>query len=327
MRILTNFARFPETWKVEGGETGEAKVVKTYAEFTRESSNADLLIINGDPDLVQRLCAYFLLFPFRRKPIVAVDLVLRRPEQSKTGNLGRLIKKFLYGRVDHFIHYFTDLSEYQRFYGIGPDRSSFVPFKPNIRYRHEVQPDSEGEYVLCFGRSLRDYDTFFDAMEKLPYPGAIPQPDFAGLKQHNSRFTRKLSDLPKNVKLLDDDGSSDALVRVISGARIVVLPILKVSLLAGIGTYLNAMYMRKCVVVSEGPGCSDVLSTQALFVPPEDPQALADMIKKVWLDDNLRESTAQAGYAFAVSLGGEPELRQRILENVIAWRRRVARTA
>src|SRR4030095_15648391 len=36
-------------------------------------------------------------------------------------------------------------------------------------YRHEVQPHSEGEYVLWFGRSLRDYDTFFDAMEKVTY--------------------------------------------------------------------------------------------------------------------------------------------------------------
>jgi len=122
--------------------------------------------------------------------------------------------------------------------------------------------------------------------------------------------------------LLEDDGSSDALVRIISGARIVVLPILKVSLLAGIGTYLNAMYMRKCVIVSEGPGCSDVLSNQALFVPPEAPQALADMIQRVWLNEDLREATAQAGYRYAVELGGEPELRQRILENAMAWLRR-----
>jgi glycosyltransferase involved in cell wall biosynthesis len=322
MRIVTNFARFPETWKVDGGETGEAKVVRTFLEFAKGSRHADLLIINGDVDLVLKLSAYFLLFPFLRKPIIAVDLVLRRPEQSKTGDFGRLVKKFLYGRVDHFIHYFTDLSDYQRFFGIGPERSSFVPFKPNIRYRHEVQADSEGEYVLCFGRSLRDYDTFFDAMERVPYPGAIPQPNFAGLKKHNSRFTRKLSELPENVKLLEDDGSSDALVRIISGARIVVLPILKVSLLAGIGTYLNAMYMRKCVIVSEGPGCSDVLSNQALFVPPEAPQALADMIQRVWLNEDLREATAQAGYRYAVELGGEPELRQRILENAMAWLRR-----
>lgn len=319
MLILTNFERFPSNWSVVGGETGQAKVVRTFFEFLKGSRNADLLLINGDVPLVLKLSAFFLLLPFFRKPVVAVDLVLRNPEHSKTGNLGRAVKKLLYGRVDHFIHYFKDLSSYERFFGIGPDRSSFVPFKPNIRYRHEVQPNSDGEYVLCFGRSLRDYDTFFDAMEKVPYPGAVPQPDFAGLKKHDSRFTRKLTELPRNVKLLEDDGSSDSLVKIIAGARIVVLPILKVSLLAGIGTYLNAMYMRKCVIVSEGPGCSDVLSNQALFAPPEDPQALADLIQKVWQDDRLREATAQAGYSYALELGGEPELRQRILENAMVW--------
>ena len=319
MLILTNFERFPETWQAVGGETGQAQVVRTLSEFIKGSSDADLLIINGDIPLVLKLSGFFLLFPFLRKPLIAVDLVLRRPERSKTGNVGRVVKKLLFGRVDHFIHYFKDLSSYERFFGIGPDRSSFVPFKPNIRYRHEVQPNSEGDYVLCFGRSLRDYDTFFDAMEKVALPGAVPQPDFAGLKRHDSRFTRSLSDLPKNVRLLEDDGSSDSLVKIIAGARIVVLPILKVSLLAGIGTYLNAMYMRKCVIVSEGPGCSDVLSNQALFVPPEDPQALADVIQRVWEDDRLRESTAQAGYSYALELGGEPELRQRILENAMAW--------
>ncbi len=322
MLILTNFERFPETWNVASGETGQAKVVRTFSEFVKGSRSADLLIINCDVPLVLKLSGFFLLFPYFRKPIIAVDLVLRRPEHSKTGNLGRIVKTFLFARVDHFIHYFKDLSNYQRIFGIGPERSSFVPFKPNIRYRYEVQPNSEGEYVLCFGRSLRDYDTFFDAMENVAYPGAVPQPDFAALKKHDSRFTRNLSDLPKNVKLLEDDGSSGSLVKIIAGARIVVLPILKVSLLAGIGTYLNAMYMRKCVIVSEGPGCSDVLSNQALFVPPENAQALADMIRRVWQDDQLREATAQAGYSYAFKLGGEPELRQRILENAIAWKRR-----
>ena len=322
MLLLTNLPRFPENWEAAGGETGQAKVLQTFSEFVKESRQADLLIINSDVELVLKLAAYFLLFPFRRKPVIAVDLVLRRPEGSKTGNAGRRVKKLLFGRVDHFIHHFKDLSDYQQFFGIGPDRSSFVPFKPNIRYRHEVEPDSDGEYVLCFGRSLRDYDTFFDAMEGVSFPGAVPQPDFEGLKKHDSRFTRNLSDLPRNVKLLDDDGSSDSLVKIIAGARIVVLPILKTSLLAGIGTYLNAMYMGKCVIISEGPGCSDVLSDQALFVPPEDPQALADMILRVWSDDELRQATAQAGYRYASGLGGEPELQQRILDNAIAWMKR-----
>ena len=111
MLILTNFARFPETWKVVGGETGQAKVVRTFSEFAKGARKADLLIVNCDVPMVLKLSAFFVIFPFLRKPIIAADLVLRRPEHSKTGNLGGAVKKFLYARVDHFIHYFKDLSD------------------------------------------------------------------------------------------------------------------------------------------------------------------------------------------------------------------------
>jgi glycosyltransferase involved in cell wall biosynthesis len=307
---------------VSTGESGTAKIATTAEDILRDCDRADLILIDGDPDLVLKLATAFLLKPWKRKPIIAVDLVLRRPQRSRSGFVGAAVKRLLYSRVDHYIHYFKDLREYDRYFGIGPERSSFVDFKPNIRYRHEVEPNPDGEYVLCFGRSMRDYDTFFDAMEQLPWPGAVPEPNFPALAKHGSRFSRPLDRLPKNVRLLKDDGSTDALVKVIGDARVVVLPILKESLLAGVGTYLNAMYMKKCVIISDGAGSSDVLSPkQAMFVPPEDARALAEAIDRAWKNDKLRNELAEEGYRYAASLGGEPELRQRILENALAWMR------
>jgi glycosyltransferase involved in cell wall biosynthesis len=321
MHILTNMARFPETWKVSAGQAGTAEILTTAGEFIKRAPSADLLLLNGDPTLLLRLCMVFTVMPFRRRPIIAVDLVLRKPQLNPSARARNAVKRFLYSRVSHFIHYFKDLRDYKLYFGIGPERSSFVDFKPNIRDLHEVQPNSDGEYVLCFGRSLRDYDTFFDAMERLPYPGAIPEPDFPNLRKHGSRFTRPLTDLPKNVRLLPDDGSPDALVRVISGARIVVLPILKSSLVAsGVGMYLNAMSMKKCVIISRRPGASDVLTPeQAIFVDPEDPVGLASAITRVWEDPAKCDHIAAEGYRYAASLGGEPELLQRILESSIKW--------
>jgi glycosyltransferase involved in cell wall biosynthesis len=321
--ILTNFERFPESWTVASGESGRAEMLTSFRQFAARAKDCDAVVINCDVGLTLKLCALFTVCPWRRKPIVAVDLVLRRPETVWT-RVFTPLKRLLFARVWLFIHYFKDLGSYQKFFGIGPDRSLFTPFKPNIRYHYDVPPSPDGEYVLCFGRSLRDYDTFFDAVERLPYPAAVPQPNFAQLRGNQSRFTRPLSKLPKNVRLLDDDGTPDSLVRVLVGARLVVLPILKSSLLAGIGTYLNAMLMRKCVIISAGPGASDVLTEgQALFVPPEDAAALAAAIRNAWEDDAVREKTAEAGYRYALGLGGEPELRQRILELVMERYRRV----
>lgn len=320
MRILTNFDRFPQTWSVSTGETGTAVILKTFPQFLRELRQSDLLLINGDVSLVFRLCLYFLVFPNRRRPIVAVDMVLRKP-LTWGARLRTLFKKALFARVSHFVNYFQKSEGYKRYFGITPERSSFVHFKPNLRYRYDPKTYVEGNYILCFGRSQRDYDTFFQAISLLPYPAAIPRPNFKNLKEHHSRFTWSLDRLPANLQLLDDDGSQEAMIRSLEGARLVVLPILASSMLAGVGVYLNAMLLRKCVIMSYGPGGSDVLTDEALFVPPEDPQALAKMIHIAWQDDQLRTRIAEIGHRHALSLGGEPELRQRVLEKAIAWYR------
>jgi glycosyltransferase involved in cell wall biosynthesis len=322
LRILTNLERFPETWKVSSGETGTARFARSFAEFRALASGSDVLLINGDASLVYRLALYFVLFPWRRKPVVTVDLVLRKP-LSAPARAGAALKKLLLTRVDHFINYFRESEGYGRYYGITPERSSFVPFKPNLRYRYDPAFSGAGDYILCFGRSRRDYDTFFRAMEQVPYPGAIPEPDFAGLRRHGSRFTYRLDQIPRHVQVLPDDGSQQRMIQILEGARVVVLPFLSDSLFAGMGVYLNAMLLRKCVIVSEGPAVSDVLTGgEALLIPPEDPAALATMIQRVWQDDGLRGEVAERGYRYALSLGGEPELRARILEKVVAWYKR-----
>ncbi len=318
MHLLTNFERFPETWCGSSGLQGTARILGSFGDFVREAPGCDLIIVNCDVQLTLKLCAWFTLFPWRRKPLVAVDLVLGRPAGFR-GRAATLLKKGLLRQVGHFVNYFKQSEGYERFYGITPERSSFVHFKPNLRYRYEAQPSPDGEYVLCFGRSRRDYDAFFAAVERLPYPAAIPRPDFAALRRHGSRFTRPLENLPPNVKLLDDDGSEQAMTRIIEGARLVALPMLASNLLAGVGVYLNAMYLGKCVIITEGAGASDVLSDEALFVPPEDPEALAETIRRAWEDDGLRRTTAEKGWKHAIGLGGEPELRQRVLENALCW--------
>ena len=132
------------------------------------------------------MCALFTLVPALRRPLIAVDVVLRRPENAKE-LLRSWIVRFLLKRVDYFVHYFRDLSGYAKYFDITPERSGYVPFKPNLRYRVEAGPNPDGEYVLCIGQSMRDYETFFEAVATLPIPAAIPTPDLAELRRHRSR--------------------------------------------------------------------------------------------------------------------------------------------
>jgi glycosyltransferase involved in cell wall biosynthesis len=66
---------------------------------------------------------------------------------------------------------------------------------------------------------------------------------------------------------------------------------------------------------------ADIFKDEALLVTPEDTAALAEMITRAWKDDELRRRTAEAGLRYARSLGGEPDLYQRILCKTLRWYR------
>ena len=318
MLILTNFERFPQQWRSTEGLTGEAIQVRTIGDIFRHVRKAQLIIINCDVYLTMQVAALFFLLPFLRRPVLSHDLVLRPPKTRKA-RLTLPLKRFLFSRIDHFTLHFHDLSGYQNYFGIQPGRCSYTPSKPNIRFRYDYTVSPEGEYIMCFGRSERDYDSFFAAMAELSgYPAAIPPPNFEKLREHGSRFTWSLDQLPANVRILEDDGTNVSLIRMIEKARLVVLPILggRISP-SGIGTYLNAMLLGKCVILTEGTAASDVFTDEVILVPAENPQALRDAIRRAWDDPEYRVRTALAGQRYSESCGGEPELRQRVLDRAL----------
>ena len=320
MIFVTNFNSFPPTWKAGNGDTGKTIYAADAQAFLAHRKEPDtIFLINGNPRLVLALSAAMLWGA--RRPLISADIVLRAPEKLSE-KLQHPMKRMLLGRVDHFIHYFRDLRGMQDAYGIGPSRRSFVPFKVNLVSRHALQPQFDGEYALCFGRSMRDFDTFFAAMEKVSYPGAITRPNFEMLAAHHGRFTRSLKDIPANIRILEDNGTEDAEIQILQNARLLVLPILKKSLVAsGISTCLNAMFLGKCVIGSEGPGMSDVFGSEVLTFPPEDPEALAAVICRAWEDEALSRATAEAGRQYALKVGAEEELYQRIIDDVAQWSR------
>jgi glycosyltransferase involved in cell wall biosynthesis len=316
--IVTNLERFPLAWTSTGGYSGKSIIANSSSEFLHQRKRPGaIFVVNCDPRLSFRLAA--ALWFDKAPDLISVDLVLRRPENfaSELAVLGR---RLLLRRVRHHIHYFRDLRAYSRVYGIGQKQSSYVPFKVNLQFDEEPIPDGKGTYVLCYGQSMRDFDTFFDAMETLEYPAAIPVPDFALLRKHGSRFTRPLSELHRNVQLLPDDKSAEAEKRMLRDARLIVVPILKSSMVAsGISTSLNSMLAGKCVIGTEGPGTSDIFGPEMLVTPPENPEVLAGLIRQAWENTELRRRTAEAGQRFARTLGGEANLYHRIIDVLVAW--------
>lgn len=322
MRLATNFARFPSTFAV-GGEVGVAVACTTASEFRRAAPDVDALLVNCDNATLFRLALDKRLGRLR-KPLIAIDPVLGPTPPGWRGWLKAVVHRRLFQQVDHYIHYFRNLTGYHNHYGIGPATSSYLPFKTNIDPPLFVADGGDvrqhrGDYVLCIGASYRDFDLFVETVETLPFPAAIPNVSLDFCRRHGSRFERLARPLPANVQMLADDFSPRRLAEILLHAKLVVLPILPENIKAsGISLYLNAMRLGRCVIISDGPGVSDVLTDQAVIVPPSDRAALTAAIRTYWEDDDARAAVAERGYRYALSLGGEAELYQRVLTRVDA---------
>ena len=315
-RVISNFKRM--ALAADGEATLDYEYVGDEAgalDFLRKCLGADLVILNIDQKRLMLAGGLRLLWPFARFRLVSADLILRPPKTWKD-RLKIFVKRVLFSRVDRFVLYFRNLEGYERFYGIGPDRAAYVRFKVNGWDEIEARerPEPEGSYVLCAGRTLRDVGTFVEAMRRAGCPGVLLQQKRELLAEHGTSAWE--ADLPPNVRLVVDESDSiEPYLDFIAGARLVVIPRFKGDIApTGISTYLVAMGLGRCVVISAGPGAEDVLRDgEAVVVPPEDAESLAEQIGRLWQDARARSETAARGRAYAEEARGEERLLADIL--------------
>lgn len=316
MLLVTNYwASFPKSWVASNGLSGTSvSEARTVADCMRYCDRPDtIFLINCDPKLLYELAATFSALPMRRKPLISVDLVLRRPLRP-WHYLPSTFKRLMLTRVDHHILFHKDVRGYQKYFGVHPERCSFVPFKSSLPLARDPAAGADGEYVLCYGRSQRDWKTFFEAMKRVPYPGATSALSLP------KKLARRPGLLPKNVRLLADEDTQESQVRIIGGAKLLVLPILKSNVAAsGLSIGLNAMALGKCVIGSEGPAFTGIFSEEMLQVPPGDPDALAATIRRAWEDDELRRRTGMRAHQYAAKAGGRDDIYQRVIDATALW--------
>lgn len=268
----------------------------------------DYVVVNCSPADLLDLCLAKALWPFSRGRIVSLDTVLPVPRATTTPDVIKLwVKRVLFRQVHLFIEYFRQTEGYERHYGIPHGRFRYVPFKIN-RYERVVQTATRDDgYVFCGGNTRRDFATLIAAMRDLPLPVRIVTMADDVIAGHGSVLDAR--HLPPHIAVVRHDGS-DSFLDHIAGARLVALPIRRENISAsGIGVYLASMALGKCVVISEGPAVNGVVPPgAAVIVPPEDPAALREAIRRVYDDPSARQAVAEAGRAYALSLGGEAQL-------------------
>jgi glycosyltransferase involved in cell wall biosynthesis len=248
------------------------------------------------------------------KPLLmAVDKVFGPPRKGLIGRIRRWFSRLIWSRVDVYILHIREVSSLRDNYGIEGSKCEYVPFKINHLERLQQIRCVDGDYIFTGGKSRRDFDTFCAAMNDLPYRAIILTPQRSESAYHGTAFDAATA--PSNVEVIHDDGTSASWNRYIAESKFVVFCISPDTISAsGVGAYLVAMALRKCVIITECPATRGILTSgrEAVIVPPRDPHALANAIRRVSEDEEFRQTVAECGYQYAIGLGDRADLVRRI---------------
>ncbi len=278
------------------------------------SFGSDCVFINIGAKHLYYFCIVKMMFPFADYTLISFDIVLSKPVSFKE-KIACKVKSFLLNKVDYFILFIKEVSPYEKYYGVRQEKFFYMPFKVNS-YRDILKTKTKDDgYILTGGVSKRDYKTFFNAMRGLDYKAIVLVPPNEVSIAGGTLVER--SNVPDNVEIVHDNGSSESWIDYFSKAKFVVLPIKESTISpTGISTYLLAMALKKCVVISVCPATKDILNDKtAVLVPPNDEEALRKAIVKVYEDSEYSKRVAEEGYKYAVSLKGH----DRMVEDILAF--------
>lgn len=319
IRVLTNLrkldaSRVPdcpaEVVPYAGTPRGLRQVLAVY----RQLGEFDYALINCSPHDLLLFCLLKWLRPFARCRIVSQDTVLPIPlRASFSQQLRWWAKIVLFKQVDLFIEYFRDTRGYEIWYRIERRKFRYVPFKINRYEKVLATPTTDEGFLFCGGNTRRDFATLIEAVRDTPYRVRIVTMRNDTIQGHGSYLDE--SHLPPNVEVVRHDGG-DSFVDYIAAARLVVLPIRRENISAsGIGVYLAAMALGKCVIISSGPAVDGVIPPgSAIVVPPEDAVALRAAIATAFADAELRQSVGARARSYALGLEGEERLADSVMQ-------------
>lgn len=293
----------------------------------KESFSKDYILVNCNTvGLCIQGLLHLLVF-FNRSRLVSVDSVLPVPVSISDKFKAALIRLCFKG-VDIFIEYFKVTDGVTKYYGVRPKKFRYVPFKIN-RYQKVLKKVSDNDigddgYIFCGGNTRRDFSTLIEAVRHVDYPVKIVTMPNTIIETHGSYLDE--TKLPANIEVIRHDGS-DSFLDYIARARLVVIPITKANITAsGIGVYITAMGLKKCVIISSGVSVDSIITDEAIIVPPEDPVALRSALIRAFEDRAYRQGFEERAFAYAMSLAGEERLYSSLIEEIAKDRKKLTST-
>ena len=258
-----------------------AGTLKDHLEMLKLAKGRDLLILNGSVGRRQKyrdlIFAILLKFSPSRVPVLMQDATWEPNSESLTAQfpflkpllprLARMAISLLDGpHVRYAVLSTSEVATFPKVWGVDPQRVVFQPF-PHTLGRYRDLPTRDEGYLFAGGNSVRDYGLLEAALEGL---------DAATCIAAKWKPTRNLPHLQAAPT------SHDEFMQLMANSHAVVVPLRQTVRSAGQQTYLNAMGLRKPVIVTDAPGVRDyVIDGVTGVIVPHDVQAMRAAIRHV----------------------------------------------
>ena len=250
-----------------------------------------VVTISHRPALVYGL--FNRLFPRKGKKHLAKEFFFEMQEED-----GRLkhslltpVYRFALKNADAVIVNATsEISTYANLLHIPESRFHFIPWPTNIDEPY-MRTETDGS-VLAVGRSLRDWETFFRAVNGLDVRCVViaSRGDLAGLR------------VPENVELHCDISHAQYL-QFLKRAKIVVLPLKETCRSTGQASFLEAMAYGIPVIAADVTGVADYIKNRenGLLYTPGNDSELRQTILELCSNASLSSEIARRGYESILS--------------------------
>lgn len=242
-------------------------------------------------------------------PHLIIDIGSLNGGRDKKGEIAlfrfamRSVKGLIYHAKQQKMHY-------EKYFPRLLENSRFVPFGADTELFLVPQCQSNENYLLSIGYAKRDWATLMSAYNGLP----IPRPDLKILG------TAKPipGALPKGVSTTGRVSFKD-MIKQISAARFIVIPLPYIRYAVGQMTVLQSMAMGKAVVVSKVPSMIDYITDghDGIFYAPADVDDLREKLRYLIENPTIAESIGKNARITIEGTFNEREMAKAIWYSII----------
>jgi len=224
---------------------------------------------------------------FRKKyPVVAWYFNIGRTYPGWKSVLSRSVFQY----VDKLVVPSTwEMRQYKEWLQLPDEKFSFAYYQCPL-FPIAAEEEEENPFILALGSANRDFKTFFQAVKELGIRTVVVSSDKAleGLS------------IPQNVEVNNQLTRDDCRL-LAQKARINVVPIGDTDTASGHVTIVEAMAMRRPLIVTECPGLSDYVEDRktVLACRSRNVKDMKEKIQEMWDDTVLRKKLSANAYQFA----------------------------